>query len=153
MGVGYRHWHQHLGFGTGITKHQALIAGSLIEIESSALVNPLSDIWRLFVDGGQHRTRLPIEPHIRGVIANLTDGLADNRGHVHPGLGGDLAGNQGHPGGYQGFTGYPGEFILGQNGIENGIGNLIGHFVGVAFGNGLGSEKIVGHFWYSLNPP
>ena len=117
MGIGDGHGHEHRGLVAGIAEHQALVARSLIQVKPAALVHPLGDVTGLLVDGGQHRAGLPVKAHGRGVVADIPDGFAHDLGHVHPGGGGDLTGNEGHAGGDQAFAGHPGVFVLGENGI------------------------------------
>ncbi len=140
-----RHRHQHLGVGAGVAEHQPLVAGPLVEIEAASFVDPLGDVRRLLVDAGQHRAGLPVEAHVRGVVADFPDGLADDVRHIDPGGGGDFAGDHGHAGGDQGFAGHPGLFVLADDGVEDGVGNLIRHLVGMAFGDRFGGEEIVRH--------
>jgi hypothetical protein len=78
---------------------------------------------------------LPVEAHLGGVVADIPDGIPDDLGHVDIALGGNFAGDKGHTGGDQGFTGHAAAFVLGHDGIQNGIGNGVGHFVRMALGN------------------
>jgi hypothetical protein len=88
-----RHWHQLFGLIAGVAEHHSLIAGS-------AMIDALSNVWRLLVDRADHRAGLAIEAHTGVVVANPVDRGSHDLRNVDVRLGGDLAGNAGEPGRY-----------------------------------------------------
>jgi hypothetical protein len=142
VGIGNGHGHQDLGFRTGIPEHQPLVAGPLVQVQAGSLVNAHGNIGGLFVNGGQHRARLPVEAHVRGVIADTLDGFPDDLRHIHPGRGGDFAGNKRHTGGDHGLAGDPCLGVLLDNSVQDSIGDLVRDLVRMAFRYGFGCEKI-----------
>ena len=61
--------HEYIGFVSGVTKHQALIAGALLKVSTFALVHAHGDVVGLFTDGVQHGTGGPVKAHIGAVVA------------------------------------------------------------------------------------
>ena len=127
--------HQHIGFVSGVTEHQALVASALIF--GLGTVNALINVDRLFADGVEHGTAGAVKTDVRAVVANTADYVADDVFQIHIAGGGDFTGYDGHAGFYQRLHRHAGVFVAGDNGIEYRVGNLIRHFVGVAFRNGL----------------
>ena len=70
------------------------------------------------------------------------DHAADDLLEVHPGLGGDLAGDDRHAGLDQRLAGDPRPLVLREHGVEDGVGDLVGDLVRVALGHGLGGEQV-----------
>ena len=116
VGIPDGHGHEVFRGSGGIAEHQALVAGALLRRQTPAF-DPLGDIRRLPVQGGENGAGFPIEAHRGIVIADLFNGLTDDIGEIQPRGGGDLSGNHGQAGGYQSFAGYPGKLVLGQDGI------------------------------------
>ena len=145
MGKSYRHRHQFRRFVTGVTKHQALVAGTLLGEHALAFCDPLGDIRRLAINRGQNGTGLIVETHRRVIIADLLDGLADDIRHIDIRTGGDFTGNHCHAGRDESFTSHPGYGVLGDYSIEDRVGNLVRNLVRVALGNGFGSKQKVCH--------
>jgi hypothetical protein len=104
-------------------------------------VHAHGDVGRLLVDGRQHGAGVAIEAVVGAGVADLADGLADQARDVHVGLGGDLAGQQGHAGGDQGLAGHASSGILGHDRVDHGVGDLIGDLVGVALGHRFAGEQ------------
>ena len=94
--VGIVDWrrHQHIGLVAGITKHQALIAGTDIFI--FGFVDTLSNIIRLLTNRIEHRTGLAIKADIRTVVANTGNYIANNLLEIDIGIGANFTGNNGH---------------------------------------------------------
>lgn len=53
------------------------ITGTLVKIQAAALVNALGDVGGLLIDGGEYGAGLPVKTHVRGVVADLADGLTE----------------------------------------------------------------------------
>ena len=83
-----RHGHQLRRLITGVTKHQALIAGT-------TGVNTLRDVGRLRADSVHNAARVGVVPERSIVIADLVDGIADDLLIVDGGRGSDLSGYDG----------------------------------------------------------
>ena len=141
--VGHRSRHQHVGFVGGVAKHQALIAGALLE--RIGTVNALIDIRGLFADGAQYCAGVGVKAHVRMNVADFAYGFAGDLFDIDPGAGGDFTADQHHAGFHVGFAGDARFRILFQDGVEDGIGDLIGDFIGMSFGDGFGREEVFSH--------
>ncbi len=124
MGQGNGHGHELRGFVTGKAEHHPLIAGSdflqgvgcpLLCLQG--LVHAQGNVRRLFIDGGDDGTGVAVEAEFGPGIADFLDGLADDLGNIHIALGGDLPHHQNQPCADGCFTGNPGFWVLGQDGI------------------------------------
>ena len=111
------HGHQLRRLVTGITEHQPLIPRPLFMVLS--FIHPLLDIGGLFVDGGDHGTGLPIEPHRRVIVSDLFDRLPDDGRHMDIAGSGDLSCDDRHSCRHQGLTGHPGIGVLTNDGIQD----------------------------------
>ena len=58
---------------------------------------------------------------------------------------GDLAGDHDEAGLGQGLAGHAAGLVGLDARVEHGVGHLVAKLVGMAFGDALGSEKILGH--------
>ena len=135
-----RQRHAFRGLVGGVSEHHALVARALLLVALG--IDAHGDVGRLPVDRGQHGAGPPIEA-VGGVgVPDRLDGLANQVGNVHVGIGRDLAGDDRHAGGDQCFTGHPGGRIAGEDGVEDRVGDLIGDLVRVAFGDRLGGEDV-----------
>ena len=137
------HGHQFFGFATRVAEHQALVAGPLFLVEPRAFGDALRDVGALPVQGHHDRTVLGVEAHGRVGVADVADGLPHHVGNADHGLGGDLAGHDGHARGDHGFAGHAARGVLGDHGIENGVGDAVGHLVRVAHGDRLAGEVVM----------
>lgn len=112
------------GLVGGIAEHDTLVTSTEL-LESLLVVETLSNVGRLLLNGNEDVARLVVEALVRRVVANVLDGIADNllvvevclcgdftKDHDHTGLGGRLAGDLG-------------EGVLLEAGIEDGVGDLI----------------------------
>ncbi len=97
--------HQGLGLVGGVAVHHTLVPGS-------AGIDSLGDIEGLLVDGGQDGAGVSVDAEVRVDIADVLQGLANDGGNLHVGVGGDLPGDEGHPRGDQHFGRYPGLRVL-----------------------------------------
>lgn len=135
--------HQHIGFVAGVAEHQALVTGALVF--RAGTVDALGDVHRLFADDVHHGAGGAVETDVGAVVADVDDDLAHQLFQVDPGGGGDFAGDDGDAGLDQGFAGYAGVFVLGDDGIKDGVRNLVGDLVRMPFGHGLGGERVFAH--------
>ena len=143
MGVINGSRHQFRRFITGVTKHQTLIASTLIEIDTTAFIDTLSDIGRLLVIADQHGTTTMVNTVIVIVVTDTLDGIACYGNVIDIGCRGNFTGQNNQPGITKGFSCHTCRRILFQNGIQNGIGNLVGNFIGMSFRNRFGSKEII----------
>ena len=143
MRVPDRGGHQIGGFVAGIAKHQALVAGTLVQVVFRGAVNALGDIGRLLVVGNKHRAAFVIDPVIGIVVTDTLDGVARHLDVVDVGGGGDFAREHHEARVAEGFGSYARVRILREDRVEDGIGNLVGNLVGVPFRNGFRGEEIV----------
>ena len=81
--------HQHIGFVGGVAEHQALVARALLAFILA--IHALRDVRRLLADDIENAAAGAVEPHIRGVVADVQHGLAHQRFDIHPRTGRDLA--------------------------------------------------------------
>ena len=145
-----RRRHQFRGFVAGIAEHQALVAGTGVQVVVAGMVHALGDVIALLVIGDQHRAALVIDAVFGVVIANALDGVARNLDIVDMGVGGDFAGQHDQTGIGQGFGRDTAAWVLLEDSVQNRIGNLVRHLVRVAFRDGFGrKEKVVRHLRYS----
>jgi hypothetical protein len=89
----------------GITEHDTLVTSTEL-LQSLLVVQTLSNVGRLLLNGDEDVASLVVEALLGRVVANVLDGSADDLLVVEVGLG--LAGNLG-------------EGVLLQAGIEDGI--------------------------------
>ena len=107
-----------------ITEHDALVTGTEL-LKSLIVVQTLSDIGGLLLNGDEDVAGLVVEALVRAVITNVLDGIADDLLVVDVGLGGDLTEDHDHTSLGGGLASDLGEGVLGKAGIEDGIGYLI----------------------------
>ncbi len=131
--------HQDFGFVAGIAEHQALVTGALVF--RLGAVHALGDVYRLFADDVHHGAGGAVEANVGTVVADVDDDFAHQVFQVDPGRRSDFAGDDGDTGLDQGFAGYAGVFVLGDDGIKDSVRNLVGDLVRMPFGHGLGGEK------------
>jgi hypothetical protein len=112
------------GLVGGIAEHDALITGTQV-LESLVVVETLSDIGRLLLNGDQDVAGLVVEALVRVVVTNVLDGATDNGLVVETGFCGDLAKDHDHARLGGGLACDLGEWIFAQAGVEDGIGDLV----------------------------
>ena len=150
VGQADRQGHQLGGLIAGVAKHDPLISRTDqiqgVAVVVVGLIHPLGDVRRLLIQGHQHRTAVGVEAAGAGTgVADLVDHPPHQGVEVHPGRGGDFAGDQAEARIHHGFAGHPGGRVLGQQGIEHRIAHLVTDFVGVTFGYRLGGEDVAAH--------
>jgi hypothetical protein len=128
------------GFVSGITKHDTLVTGTEL-LKCLLIVQALSDIRGLLLNGDQEVEGLVVEALGRVIIANVLDGITDNLLVVDVGLCGDLAKDHDHACLGRGLTGNLGQRVLGQTGVQDGVGDLVSDLVGVTLTDRLGCEQ------------
>jgi len=145
--------HEIFRFIAGIPKHDALIAGTDIQITLSDM-NATGNIGRLLVDPHKDFTILPIQAlavHagqvvLEGIKSNFTDLSPDDgfvinlagrgnftKAHDHIVLGSRLTGNLG-------------KGIGLQTGIQHGVADLISNLVGMSFIHRFGRKEKLAFF-------
>ncbi len=137
--------HQDRRLVAGVAEHQALVAGTLVEVVVLGLVHALGDVRALAVIADLHRAALVVDAVLGVVVADALDGVAHDLDVVDVGGRGDLARQQHQSGGAEGFRGDPRFGILRKQGIQDGVRYLVGNLVGMTFRNRFGREQIVAH--------
>jgi len=124
----------------GITEHDTLVTSTKI-LKSLLVVETLSDIGRLLLNGNKNVTGLVVKTLLRVVVTNVLDGVTDNLLEVELGSSGDLTEDHDHTGLGSGLASNLGEGVLLEAGIEDGVRDLITDLIGVTLTDGLGGEK------------
>ena len=144
--------HQDVGVPACVPEHHALIAGALLielvvvgwlDAHLERLVDPLGDVGRLLVDGGDDAARLVVEAVLGPGVADLGDGLAHHRRDVDVGMGRDLARDDHQPGGDQRLAGHPSVRVVSQDGVKHRVRDLVGDLVRMAFADRFGREQVL----------
>ncbi len=133
--------HQDRGLVAGIAEHQALVAGTLLEVQAAAFIDALGDVLALLAVADLHRAALVIDAVFAVVVADAAQGFARDLAVVDIGAGGDLAGQQHETRGAQGLGGDARKLVLREDSVENRVRDLVGDFVRVALGHRFGSKK------------
>ena len=147
VGEADRQRHQLGRFIAGIAEHDSLVARADqiegITVVVVCLIHPLGDVGRLLIEGHQHGAAVGIEAAGPGAaVADPFDHAPHERVEVHPGGGGDFAGDQAEAGVHNGFAGHPGGGILSKQGIEHRVAHLVADLVGMALGDRFRGEDI-----------
>ena len=150
VGQADRQGHQLRRFIAGVAEHDPLVAGADaiegIAVVVVGLVHALGDVGGLLVEGHQHGAAVGIEAAGAGaVVADALDHAPHQGVEVHPGRGGDLAGDQAQARVHHGFAGHPAGGILLQQGIQHRITDLIADLVGMALGHRFRGEDVTSH--------
>ncbi len=116
-----RERHQRRRFVAGVAEHQALVAGSLVEIQTLAFVHALCDIGRLPVVAHHHRAAVIIEPQFRVVVADALDGVASHLDIIDIRARGDFASQHHQTGVDQSFSRDAGMGVFAKDRVENGV--------------------------------
>ena len=127
----------------GITEHDTLVTSTEL-LKSLLVVETLSNVGRLLLNGNQYVARLVVETLAGVIVANVLDGVADDLLVVKTSLGGDLAKDHDHTGLGGSLAGDLGEGVLLEAGIEDGIRNLISNLIGVTLAFELAEEPAPG---------
>ena len=125
--------HQHVGLIGSVAEHQALVAGALLVL--LAVVHPHGYVVGLLADGVQHRAGCAVKAHVGAVVANIENDLAHHVLQVDVGLGGHLAGNDGHAGLDHCLHRDPGFRVVLDDGVQDGVGDLVRHLVRMTLGD------------------
>ena len=123
VGVIDRRGHQLGRFVAGVAEHQALVAGTGVQVVVAGLVNALGDVIALLVVGHQHRAALVVDAVFGVVVANALDGVARHLDVVDVDVltGGDLTRQYDQAGVDQGLRGDAGMRILLEDSIQDGV--------------------------------
>ena len=108
--------HQFWGFGSGVSEHETLITSTVVL--EGAMVETLSDIRRLLLNGDEDVAGLVVETLGRVVVSNVPDGISDDLLVVELGLCGYFAKNHDHSGLGSGLARDLGVWVLLQTGIK-----------------------------------
>ncbi len=141
VGIHDRSGHQFGGFITGITKHDTLVAGSLLGgffAFGFFGIHSLGDIRTLGGEDVLDKNFVSVENVVIIHVADFTDGVTDDLNVIELGLGGDFATDDGDVAFHIGFAGNAAVGILFEASIQNGVRNGVRDFVGMAFADGFG---------------
>ena len=83
-------WHQVGGFAASVTKHQALVAGTGVQVVIGGMVHTLGNVIRLLVVTNHDGTTFVVYAVLSVVVANALDGVARHLDVVDVGVGGDF---------------------------------------------------------------
>src|SRR4029079_12565951 len=76
-------------------------------------------------------------------VADVADGVADDRLEVDVGLRRDLAENEDETGRRRGLAGDAGVRVVADDRVEDRVGDLVAHLVGMALGDGFRGEQVL----------
>ena len=136
-----RQRHQFGGFIASVTKHQALVARTNVELVGVAilgfkgLVNAHCNVGGLFVQRDNNGTAIAVKAVFCAVVTDLADGVANDSLHVHISARGDLTHYTHKTCGAKGLTSYAGHRVLAQHFVKDGIRDLVTDLVGMSLGN------------------
>ncbi len=132
-------WEKLWGLVGGISEHDTLITGTEL-LKNLVVVETLSDIWGLLLNGDEDVAGLVVESLGGVVVSDVLDGTTDNLLIIELGLGGNLTEDHDHTGLGGSLASNLGERVLSQAGVEDSIGDLISDLVWVSLTNRLGLE-------------
>ncbi len=135
--------HERVGLVDRIAEHHALIASTLLAVETFAFVDALSDVRRLLLHCDQDGAGVAVEAGAGVRVADVADDLADDGRVVDPGSCGDLASDQHEAGLDRGFARNARVRVTSKVSVEDGVGNVVAELVRMSFGDGLGREQVV----------
>lgn len=104
----------------GIPKHNTLVTGTEL-LESLFVVETLSNIFRLLLNGNQDVTGFVIEALVGIIISDFLDSTTDNLLVVKSGAGGNFAKDHHHASLGSSLAGDLGEGVLSQAGIKDSV--------------------------------
>ena len=141
-----RSGHEFRGLFTGITKHDALVAGTLflgfLALRPSG-INALSDIGGLRGQNIGNEDLVGVKNIVVVHVTDFTNRVAHDGLVVELRVGGDFTGEENAVALDQGFTGNATCGILLQASIQNAVRDKIRYFVGMAFADRLGGKDEV----------
>ena len=127
--------HQYIRLMGGITKHQALVTGTLLF--RARAVNALGDFGRLFTKHIDNRTGGAIKAQFWAVVADTQDGITHDFFKINIGGGRDFT-CQHHAACFgQGFARHTRMDVLLKDGVKDSIRDLVSEFVWVTFTDGF----------------
>jgi len=134
-------------FEQAIREHPEQVVGIDRRTETLlvGVVDTGGDIGRLSAQRHADTAGCSVEALGRGVVADVEDALAHDRGNVHVSPRGHLAGDVNLPRHDQCFDGDPARRVFSEHRIEDGVADLVGDLVGVTLGHGLRAEQAAGH--------
>ncbi len=124
-----------------VAEHQSLVARALVLGQRA--VDALRDVDGLLADDVDDTAGAAVEADLGGVVADVDDDRSHQRLEVDPGGGRDLAGDDRDAGLDQRLAGDARPRVAREQGVQHGVRDLVGNLVGMAFGDGLGGEKVI----------
>ena len=128
-----RQRHQVRRFIACVAEHQALVACTLIQIQTAPFIDALGDIGRLLVVGDEHGATAIVDAVVGIVVADPLDCLARNRLVVDDRFRGDFTRQDNEPGVTQCLGSHARVFVLREDRVEDGVRDLVGYFVRMTF--------------------
>ena len=133
--------HQLGSLVASVTKHQALVAGTDVELVAltvlgfKRLINTHCNVGRLLVQRDNNRTAIAVKTVFCAVVTDFANGVAYDSLHVNVSASGNLTHYANKTGGAKGFASYARHRVLTQHFVKDGIRNLITDFIGMSLGN------------------
>jgi hypothetical protein len=125
--------HESISLSACITEHETLIPCSLIEIDPLPFIDSLGDIRRLLIIADHDGESVAIIAEIRGVVSDISDGLASYTDIVDIGCSRDLTCEDAESSIDECFCCYASSRVFGEDRIEDRIRDLICDFIWVTF--------------------
>ena len=150
VGEGDRQRHQLGRLAAGEPEHHPLVAGpELVDgrrvvADLERLVDAHRDVRRLLLDADQRAAGQVVEAVVGLRVADLADGVADDRLEVDVRARRDLAEDHDQAGGGGGLAGDPRVGIVGDDRVQDRVADLVAHLVRVTLGHRLRREQVVG---------
>lgn len=135
-----RQGHHCIGLAACKPEHETLIPCTLVQIQSSSLVNALANVRRLLGEGYNDRATPTVKADGIVIVSNIDNRIAGNLAVVDPRIAGDLASQNDQPCLHQRFTSNARLWVGAENRIEDGIRNVIGQLIRMARADGFGRE-------------
>ena len=156
VGQGDGHGHELLGLVAGKAEHHALVARADVHLALGAALERVADahgdVRGLLVQLQHHAAGRGVKAAGAVAVADVGDGLADDRFVVHIGLGGDFAHDQHEVGRGDRLAGDAGHGVLGQVRVQDRVGDLVADLVGVSLRDGLGGKESLSLLQHVLHP-
>ena len=149
MGEGDRQRHELGRLAAGEAEHHPLVAGTELErgrrvvADLERRVDALRDVGGLLLDRHERAAGQVVEAVVGPRVADVADGVADDRLEVDVRRRRDLAEHHDQPGRRGRLAGHARLGILADDRVEDRVADLVAHLVGMALGHRLGREEIV----------
>ena len=146
---GDRQRHELRRLAAGEAEHHPLVAGAELEGRGRVVadleggVHALGDVRRLLLDRDERAAGQVVEAVVGPGVADVADGVADDRLEVHVGRRRDLAEDHDEAGRGGRLAGDPGLRVLADDRVQDGVADLVAHLVRMALGHRFGREQVL----------